>query len=245
MAEQGSGTAGDQPPAPDMVRVPAGAFRMGSPDAEAGHEDNEYPVREVVIRRPFLLGRYPVTFTDWDAFAASAGRSRVADEGWGRGTRPVVNVTWQDAQAYAAWLRQRTGRRFRLPSEAEWEYAARAGTLSAYHWGDVADRSRAQFFDEAAAAPSGTAPVGSFPPNALGAHDMLGNVWEWVEDCWNEFYVGAPCDGSAWTTGDCGRRVLRGGSWQDVARQIRCASRNRNGVDFCCNDYGFRIACDI
>lgn len=235
----------DQPAEPDMILIPPGRFHMGSPDAEAGHEDNEYPVREVVISRAFFLGRFPVTFAQWDAFAASVGRRRVSDEGWGRERRPVINVSWNDAQSYVSWLRQQTGRPFRLPSEAEWEYAARSGTHTAYHWGDVASREQAHFFAEDDAAPPGTVHIGSFPPNRFGAHDMLGNVWEWVEDCWNEFYLQAPSDGSAWTSGDCGRRVLRGGSWQDVARQIRCASRNRNGVDFGCNDYGFRIASDI
>jgi len=240
-----SEAAQGQPEMPDMIPIPLGAFRMGSPDAEAGHEDNEYPTRQVVIVRPFLLGRHPVTFRQWDAFAASTGRPRIPDEGWGREDRPVINVSWNDAQGYIAWLREVSGRPFRLPSEAEWEHAARAGTATAYHWGDVAGPEHARFFDPDLAAPPGTARVGGHPPNGFGVHDMLGNVWEWVEDCWNEFYIGAPCDGSPWMAGDCGRRVLRGGSWQDVARQIRCASRNRNGLDFRCNDYGFRIACDL
>jgi formylglycine-generating enzyme required for sulfatase activity len=231
---------------PDLVTMPPGRFRMGSPDEEPGHEDSEYPVREVVIARPFALGRMPVTFAQWDRFAGATGGWRPPDEGWGRGARPVVNVSWTDAMAYCAWLSARTGRRVRLPSEAEWEYAARAGSGSAYPWGAEIRWGLANGM-EAGVAEGGqcTTPVGAFPPNAFGLHDMMGNVWEWVADCWNSFYVGAPCDGSAWLSGDCERRVLRGGSWADVPRLLRCAARNRNGRDFRCNDYGFRVAADL
>ena len=138
----------------------------------------------------------------------------VPDRGWGRGNRPVINVSWKDAQSYVRWLSQRTGHRYSLPSESEWEYVARAGTDTRYSWGDEIGRNRAncdgcgsRWDDEQ------TAPVGSFSPNAWGVHDMHGNVWEWVEDCWNDSYVGAPSDGSAWESGECGYRVLRGGSW--------------------------------
>lgn len=231
---------------PELVMIPPGCCRMGSPDSEAGHEDNEYPVREVVIARAFALGRFPVTFAEWDGFAAATGAALPPDEGWGRGERPVINVSWRDAQAYVAWLRAGTGKPYRLPSEAEWEYAARAGTTTAYHWGEAVGRGNARcLHEDDPATGQGTVPVGRYPPNGFGLHDMLGNVWEWVEDCWNEFHLGAPVDAAAWLGGDCGRRVLRGGSWQDVPRQIRCAARNRNGVDFRCDDYGFRVACDL
>ncbi|MFT8243903.1 formylglycine-generating enzyme family protein [Roseomonas sp. BN140053] len=231
---------------PELVPIPAGRFRMGSPDEEPGHEDNEYPLREVCIARPFALGRFPVTFAEWDRFAAATGAPRPPDQGWGRGDRPVVNLSWDDAQGFAAWLRAETGRAYRLPSEAEWEYAARAGTETPWHWGETVGPGDANcLVDGSAWGGRGTTPVGQFPPNGFGLHDMLGNVWEWVEDCWNEFFLGAPCDGTAWTRGDCGRRVLRGGSWQDVPRQIRAAARNRNGAGFRCNDYGLRIARDL
>ncbi|WP_426957380.1 formylglycine-generating enzyme family protein [Muricoccus radiodurans] len=229
-----------------MLPIPPGAFRMGSPDEEDGHEDSECPTRIVRIARPFALGRTPVTFAEWDLFAEATGRYRPPDEGWGRGNRPAVNLSWNDTQAYLAWLRDRTGRPYRLPSEAEWEYAARAGTETPYPWGHDFGPGRAHGLHEGCdLGGECTVPVGSFPPNAFGLHDMLGNMWEWVEDCWNEFYLGAPGDGSAWLKGDCGRRVLRGGSWMDVPRQMRSASRNRNGVDFRCNDYGFRVARDL
>lgn len=233
------------PGAPALVAIPPGRFRMGSPDEEPGHEDCEYPVREVTIAHGFALGRTPVTFAEWDAFAAATGGWRPPDEGWGRGARPVVNVSWTDAMAYCAWLSAREGRVFRLPTEAEWEYAARAGGATAYPWGEGIGERRANGID-AGGAEGGlrTTEVGRFAPNAFGLYDMVGNVWEWVADCWNEFYVNAPSDGSAWLAGDCTRRVLRGGSWADVPRLLRCAARNRNGRDFRCNDYGFRVAAD-
>ncbi|MCK8784807.1 formylglycine-generating enzyme family protein [Roseomonas sp. NAR14] len=229
---------------PEAVAIPPGRFRMGSPDDEPGHEDSESPVREVAIRA-FALGRTPVTFAQWDAFADATGGWRPPDEGWGRGGRPVVNVSWHDARAYCAWLADRTGQPWRLPGEAEWEYAARAGTGTPWYWGASFEPGRAHCFAPGCAlGGERTVPVGQFPPNAFGLHDMLGNVWEWVEDCWNEFHLGAPPDGTPRLEGDCGRRVLRGGSWLDVPRQIRCAARNRNGRDFRCDDYGFRVAHD-
>lgn len=219
---------------------------MGSSDAEEGHEDNEHPVRDVVVARAFALGRFPVTFDEWDRFAGATGSGLPPDEGWGRGARPVINISWRDATAYAAWLRIETGKPYRLPSEAEWEYAARAGTTTAYHWGDAMSPRDAHYLrEDVSTTVLGTVPVGRFPPNAFGLHDMLGNVWEWVEDCWNEFYLGAPSGATPWLRGDCDRRVLRGGSWQDVPRQIRCATRNRNGIDFRCDDYGVRLALDL
>ena len=151
----------------------------------------------------------------------------VADEGWGRGDRPVINVSWDDAQAFVGWLSQETGESYRLPSEAEWEYAARAGTETRYSWGDEIGTNRAncdgcgsQWDDRQ------TAPVGSFPPNPFGLHDMHGNVGEWVEDCWNDSYRSAPADGIAWLSGDCDRRLSRGGSWWSP-RTIRAAGARR------------------
>ncbi|WP_376093346.1 formylglycine-generating enzyme family protein [Roseomonas sp. CCTCC AB2023176] len=231
---------------PELVVIPPGRFLMGSPDEEAGHEDSEYPVREVILARPFALGRFPVTFAEFDHFIAATRAPAPSDEGWGRGDRPAVNVTWHEARDYAAWLAAWTGRAYRLPTEAEWEYAARAGATTAYPWGaDLRPGDARYLVEEEPSEQAGTVPVGCFPPNAFGLHDVIGNVWEWVEDCWNEFYVGAPLDGSAWLTGDCGRRVLRGGSWRDVPRQVRAAARNRNAPDFRCDDYGFRIAREV
>ncbi len=232
---------------PELVVVPPGRFRMGSPDDEAGRDDNEGPCHPVTIGYRFAIGRHPVTFAQWDAFGAAGGTDhRPSDEGWGRGDRPVINVGWHDAQAYVRWLTEVTGRRYRLPSEAEWEYAARAGTAGAYHWGDDAGRRMANCLEhDGDWGRARTSPVGRFPANPFGLHDMLGNVWEWVEDCWNEFYIAAPDDGSPWLAGQTDARVLRGGSCLDPPRLVRAAARNRNGMDFRCNDYGFRVAADV
>ena len=229
---------------PEMVVIPAGSFRMGCVSGRDCYS-REQPVHPVTISRPFALSRHEMTFDEYDRFAAATGRSRPDDEGWGRGRRPAVNVSWNDAQAYVSWLSAETGVRYRLPSEAEWEYAARAGTTTAYSWGNEIGSNRAscylcgsQWDGEM------TATVGSFGANAWGLHDMHGNVWEWVEDCWHETYVGAPADGSAWTAGgNCGLRVLRGGSWLGDPRDLRAASRygdDAGGRNY--DIFGFRVA---
>ena len=189
---------------------------MGSPAGEAGRRGNEGPVRTVNISQRIAMGRYEVTFADYDRFVAATSGRRPNDSGWGRGRRPVIYVGQEDAKAYATWLSAQTGQRYRLPSESEWEYAARAGTSTRYSWGDEIGVNRAncdgcgsEWDDEQ------TAPVGRFAANAFGLFDMHGNVWEWVEDCYVDSYAGAPIDGSARRSG-CGsdvRAVLRGGSW--------------------------------
>ena len=212
----------DCPECPELVVIPAGTFRMGCVSGR-DCEDDEVPVHEVEVSS-FALGAYEVTFEEYDRFAAATGGTRPEDRGWGRGGRPVIDVSWEDATAYAEWLSAETGERYRLPSESEWEYAARAGSATRYGWGDDIGRNRANCagcsgrWDDA----DRTAPTGSFVANAWGVHDMHGNVREWVEDCWHENYARAPRDGSAWTRGgDCGRRVLRGGSWDHVPRGLR------------------------
>ncbi len=232
---------------PELVVIPPGAFLMGSPETETGHEDWETPQHAVTLSSPFALGRTPVTFQQWDVFLADGGTGyRPDDEGWGRDDRPVINVSWQDAQAYVGWLASRSGRPYRLPTESEWEYAARAGTDTAYFWGDAFAPGRANCLDDPGAwGGKATAPVASFPANPFGLSDMLGNVWEWTEDVWSEFYLNAPDDGSARRHGDLEARALRGGSWCDPARMVRAASRNRNGLGFRCNDYGFRVALSL
>lgn len=221
---------------PEMVVVPAGSFRMGN--LTGGGSDNERPVHEVTIPQPFAAGVYEVTFRQWDGCVAGGGCGgyRPNDRGWGRGERPVINVSWKDAKSYVAWLSREAGHEYRLLSEAEWEYAARAGTTTKYHWGNRFDSGRANNWSQ-------TVPVGEYPTNAFGLHDMHGNVWEWVEDCWHYSYAGAPSDGQPWTSGGhCDLRVLRGGSWYDNPRSLRAASRYRDGgADRYDND-GFRIA---
>ena len=203
---------------PEMVVLPPGRFRMGSPATEEGRYDDEGPVHTVTISRPIAMGQYPVTFEDYDRYVSAMGaEERPGDSGWGRGRRPVTNVNWHDAKAYAAWLSEQTGKRYRLPSESEWEYAARAGTETAYSWGNEIGVNRANG-DGSGSKWSGkqTSPVGSFEPNGFGLYDMHGNVWEWVEDCWHKNYKGAPTDGSAWTSGgDSSSAVVRGGYWGD------------------------------
>ena len=237
----------DCPLCPEMVVVPAGAFTMGSPASEVPRDGDEGPQHPVTIPRPFAVGRNEVTFVEWDACAADGGCGgyRPDDQGWGRGDRPAIYVSWDDAKSYAAWLSRKTGKAYRLLSEAEWEYAARAGTTTRYWWGDAIGRNLANCRGcESPWDGKQTAPVGSFLVNGFGLHDMLGNVWEWVEDCWHGSYEGAPSDGSAWTSGgSCARRVLRGGSWNFIGEwYVRSAYRNRS---YTVNRYinaGFRLA---
>ena len=227
---------------PEMVVIPSGRFRMG---CVSGIEcsDNEIPVHEVVIARSFALSKYEITFEDYDRFMYPL---RMDPHHWGNSRHPVFNVMWHCANDYAAWLSEQTGKRYRLPTEAEWEYAARAGSTTAYFWGNDIGRNLANCsFDFCGDRWEATAPVGSFPANAWGLHDMHGNVYEWVEDCWNDSYVGAPTDGSAWLSGDCDRRVVRGGSSHFFPTGVRSASRDKDPLSFRYNFQGFRLARDL
>ena len=235
----------DCPHCPEMAAVPSGSFMMGAPPSEEGRWSVEDPRHRVAIGAPFAVGVCPVTFDEWDACASAGGCGgyRPDDEGWGRGRRPVINVSWDDAQSYAAWLSRETGEAYRLLSESEWEYAARAGTETRYWWGDDigcncanCDGCGSRWDDDR------TAPVGSFAANGFGLHDIHGNVWEWVQDCWNDSYAGAPGDGSARESGICSVRVIRGGSWNNDPRLLRAAARLRLVAG---NRYivaGFRVA---
>jgi formylglycine-generating enzyme required for sulfatase activity len=237
----------DCPDCPEMVVVPPGRFTMGSPPGEEGRIDREGPPRQVTITRPFAVGKFEVTFAEWDA-CVSAGACTVNkspdDHGWGRGRRPAINVSWDDITTeYLPWLSRKTGKAYRLLTEAEWEYAARAGSQDKYTWGDLIGSSRANCdgcgsrWDE-----TQTAPVGSFQANAFGLHDMHGNVWEWVEDTWHQNYDGAPTDGSAWQDGDPSYRVVRGGSWCNESEQVRAAVRFRRNINVRFDTLGFRVA---
>ena len=232
---------------PKMVVVPAGSFTMGSPPSEEGRRDNESPQRRVTIPEPFAVGKYEVTFREWDRFTAAGGCARnPSDKGWGRGNRPVIFVTWDDAQAYVHWLSQQSGKWYRLLSEAEWEYAARAGSQTRYAWGDEIGRNRANCNGCGSRWERKTVPVGSFSANGFGLHDMSGNVSELVEDCEHDGYTGAPSDGKAWTVGgDCSRRVERGGSWMGSPNQVRSADRRSSpttGQGSRFTTTGFRVA---
>ncbi|MFB9884829.1 SUMF1/EgtB/PvdO family nonheme iron enzyme [Balneatrix alpica] len=229
---------------PNMVVIPAGSNYMGDQDGQG--DDNELPVHFVVIRTPFALSKHEVTFEEYDLFAKATNRRLPDDQGWGRGRRPVVNVSWRDAQAYTQWLSEKTGKAYRLPSEAEWEYAARANTSTAYWWGGTLGQGRA-VCDSCGSEWDGvrTAPVGSFPANPWGLHDMNGNVYEWVQDCYQINYQDAPDNGAAIDSPNCGFRVLRGGSWFDIPRLLRSASRYRHQPNASDNNWGFRVARDL
>lgn len=226
----------DCPDCAEMVVVAAGRFVMGSALSEEGHYINEVQ-REVSIQHSFAIGKYEVTFAEWDMCVAAGGCGgyRPDDEGWGRGKLPVMQISWEDAQSYVAWLSQKTGKFYRLPTDAEWEYAARAGTSTPFPWGDKANHNQANYGTDACCAGfvgekdlwEGTAPVGSFPANAFGLHDMQGNVWEWVQDC---------------SDAACTQRVLRGGSWNSYPRLLRSANRNENVITKRPTNYGFRVA---
>ncbi len=242
---------------PEMVRIPAGTFTMGSPPTEAGRLRDEAP-HQVRIGKAFVIGRYEVTFEEYDRFAATAGRSPPPDQGWGRGRRPVILVSWQDALDYTDWLSSQTGQRYRLPTEAEWEYAARAGTSTARYWGNNPDqgcdyanaadlKGQALFTGwTAMQCQDGyiyTAPVGTYQPNAFGLYDMLGNVLEWTCSAYDEAYQGGEqtCVGSAVTV----PVVARGGSWSDEPDGVRAADRYK--LDPQSQEYylGFRVARDL
>jgi formylglycine-generating enzyme required for sulfatase activity len=232
---------------PVMIVIPAGKFIMGSSENEPGREINEGPQHEAMIAKPFAAGKYAVTFAEWDACAADGGcpsNKNPSDAGWGRGNRPVINVSWSDTQEYVAWLSKKTGKDYRLLSEAEWEYVARAGTTTRYFWGDDIGKGNANCngcgsqWDL-----QQTAPMGSLKPNAFGLYDMLGNVWEWVEDGWHESYSGAPTDVSAWLWGsDPSYRVVRGGSWRNETEQLRAAARVKRHIKVRFDTLGLRVA---
>jgi formylglycine-generating enzyme required for sulfatase activity len=238
---------------PEMVVIPAGSFTMGAPDDEADRNANEGPQRLVTIPRPFAVGKFEVTFAEWEACVAGGGckgNPAPADEGWGKDRQPVINVSWDDAQEYAAWLSRATGKTYRLLTEAEWEYAARAGTTSPFATGAAITPDQANFqtnFKDDGNSREGeyreqTIKVGSFAPNAFDLHDMHGNVWEWVQDNWHEDYTGAPTNGAVGPGGDATMRAKRGGGWYSLVVEIRSASRQGDQPDHRGADIGFRVA---
>jgi formylglycine-generating enzyme required for sulfatase activity len=232
---------------PEMVVIPAGKFRMG--DIQGKHGKEELPVHEVKIPKPLAVSRYEITFDQFDKFAEATGRKLPEDEGWGRGHQPAIHVSWNDAVAYAAWLAQQTGNRYRLPSEAEWEYAARGGTKTVYWWGNEMKQGLANCLGCGSRWDSKQpAPVGSFKPNPFGLYDTSGNVSEWVQDCRHENYQGAPSDGSAWEEkdgGDCAVRGIRGGMWLWAYDYVRSSTRFRNRPTRSARALGFRLVREI
>ena len=240
-------------PGLEMVPIPEGTFMMGSTEQEFRRDSDEAPQREVAIRA-FELSNTEVTFDQYAIFAGDTKRELLDDKGWGRGGRPVINVTWDDAIAYTTWLNEKTASNYRLPTEAEWEYAARAGTTSPFYSGDCINTKQANYngkydYDNCGAKTGKfleqTSTVKSYEPNDWGLYDMAGNVWEWTQDCSHNDYTNAPSDGSAWLdddSGDCRRRVMRGGSWSSLPHELRSAFRFRDNRNFSSSFVGFRVA---
>jgi formylglycine-generating enzyme required for sulfatase activity len=232
---------------PVLAWVPAGEFTMGSPPNEGRRSDREGPQHRVTIAHALAVGKTEVTFAQWDACVAAGGCNHKPDDhGWGHGDQPVINVSWNDAQDYVKWLKEETGKGYRLLTEAEWEYVARAGSTTAYWWGDEVGRGNANCHGCGSQWDGQqNAPVGRFAANRFGLYDTGGNVWEWVEDCWHDTYNGAPEDGSAWKNGGlCSDRVTRGGACASDPSCVRSAFRDFGGADVRYKDgsTGFRVA---
>ncbi|WP_111640806.1 bifunctional serine/threonine-protein kinase/formylglycine-generating enzyme family protein [Marinimicrobium alkaliphilum] len=232
---------------PEMVIIPAGQFTMGS--ARTTHTS---PEREVRFEEPFAISQYEITFADYARFAEDTERGLPSDNRWGHGSRPVINVSWSDASAYAAWLAERTGRRYRLATEAEWEYAARAGTQTLFWWGDDAEDARGRAncrrgcdSDHAGFFASRSAPVGSYPPNPFGVYDTAGNLGEWVQDCYRDHFLNAPRDGSAVNEEACSHRVVRGGGLNSGTDALMSHVRRGESVDNARSNIGFRVVVEL
>lgn len=253
----------DCPTCPEMVVIPAGEFVMGSSKEESGQAD-EKPQHKMRIAKPLAIGKLEVTFDQWDACTAEGKCPKAADDDLGRADRPVINVSLSDAQIYTAWLSQKTGKKYRLPSEAEWEYAARAGTTTPWYWGqsetsegspracqyanvhDQTSRDAHPMYvwsnHPCADGYAETAPTGKFKPNAWGLHDMSGNVREWVQDCHLGDYKSHPADGSAVQADNCEKRIVRGGGWIDGFQTVRSAYRHTyDSGEFRGYQVGFRV----
>ncbi len=236
---------------PVMVVVPAGSFMMGSLPTEKGRSNTEGPRHVVTISKAFAVSKFPLTFDEWDTCVAYGYCESVSDSSVGRGQQPVFNVSWNDANRYTAWLSEMTGKRYRLLTEAEYEYATRAGTQTAYPWGDDIGNNNANC-DSCGSQWDNrqSALVGSFAPNSFNLYDMVGNVMQWVEDCYFPSYevqtpqgtLKAPTDGSAWIGGNCSGRVVRGGSWRQSPEYIRSANRDRRAFDARGGQFGLRVA---
>ena len=233
----------DCPECPELAVVPAGEFDMGSTKGKP----RELPIRKLRVARPFAIGRYEVTFAEWDACNADGGcAQRPFDRGWGRGRRPVINVVYAEILDYMKWISAKTGETYRLPSEAEWEYATRAGSKTEYWWGDDVGKGRANC-RRCGTEWSGvkSAPVGSFEKSPWGLYDVHGNVLEMVADCWFESHSRAPADLSTRDEPDCANRVVKGGAWYYLPKVSRSASRARNHAKVFSYFIGFRVLREI
>ncbi len=228
---------------PQLIALGGGSFSRGDLQGD-GDGDEQPPVK--VQLAPFAMGIYEVTFDEYDLFCEDTGYRKPDDQDWGRGSRPVVNVSWEDAKAYIEWLSRRTEQRYRLPTDAEWEYAARAGTSSRYWWGNEPALYRANCA-ECGSLWDGekSAPVGRFLPNPFGLHDTAGNVFEWVEDCWVDNFFEVSADGKPPQQVECGKRVIRGGAWSFPMKEVRSANRWRDFPSRTSDDTGFRVVREL
>jgi formylglycine-generating enzyme required for sulfatase activity len=233
----------DCPECPEMIVVPAGSFVMGTPESEPGREPHEGPQRTVKVR-PFAIGKYEVTFGQWDLCVAERACPPPGLDPYfpGRDRHAVTSVSWIGAQRYVDWLVKRTGKRYRLPSEAEWEYAARAGTTTAHYWGAEVGQGNTNCDGCGSRGDKTSAEIGSFPPSPFGLHDMLGNVSELVQDCWAPDYTAAPVDGSPRRDAECDNRIWRGGNYSDPASRVRAGSREPIPPRQMSMAAGFRVA---
>ena len=225
---------------PELAIIPPGDFIMGSD----GKHKYERPSVLVKIDKAFAMGMFEVTFDEWQACVddgGACGTETPNDHDWGRGNRPVINITWADANMYVKWLSKKTGKTYRLPSEAEWEYAARAGTVTEYWWGDDIGRAQGNCRNCDLLISHQSLPVDSFKPNPWGLYNVHGNVWEWMADCWNDSNAEATPDGSPRLTGDCRQRVVRSGSWYYFSKNLRSAWRFKNDARVKSYGIGFRV----
>jgi formylglycine-generating enzyme required for sulfatase activity len=233
---------------PELVVIPSGSFIMGL----KATSKKSRPAHQVQITKPFAIGRFEIKFSEWQSCVGTGGcKTNPDDHRWGKKNRPVINITYFDVKNYINWITKKTGHRYRLPSEAEWAYANRAGTSTLWWWGDKVGTNHANCKDcgspwsDNGDKVHGTSPVGMFPPNPFGLHDTTANVFEWVEDCWNSSYKGAPIDGSAWTKGNCHYRVIRGGSFYYYSKVGRSAYRAKNPPNVKSYWLGFRVAREL
>ncbi len=228
---------------PQMIKIKGGRFLRG--DYQGDGDDDEQPLAEVSLK-PYAIGMYEITFDQYGLFCRQTRCRRPDDQEWGQGQRPVINVSWEEATAYVEWLAKKTGKPYRLPSDAEWEYAHRAGNTTRYAWGDEVESSRANC-EGCGSIWDGdkTAPVGRFEPNAFGLYDTAGNVFEWVADCYHDRFADGPNDGSPIEKKGCGKRVIRGGAWSFPPHEVRSANRWRDFPARRSDDTGFRVAMDL
>jgi formylglycine-generating enzyme required for sulfatase activity len=228
----------DCPECPELALIPAGTFNMGSTEMFPF----EGPVHQVTIGKAFYLGRREVSVDEWKACVIDGGcADRPASQADESGTSPATNLDWNDAQHYVAWLTRKNGQLYRLPSESEWEYSARAGTVTPYYWGKTLEKDRANCLGCTSERIGKATPAGTYPANNFGLYDMAGNAAEWVQDCWNDSYKLAPADGSAWNKPRCQERVLRGGSFNNDPRYMRSAARFKYDFDVRYYTNGFRV----